>query len=130
MKVEMRTYRQDDVQVREQMVPSMFVVIDTYTPHSTPWDCYGNKHTREIKQVLLAAGIESVSLVTSETRIHPQGSGPQGRIRFGDNMMPGVYRVAVSKYKTQEAEVAIACHKNAIADWLDGSGDMPPACRD
>jgi len=44
-------------------------------------------------------------------------------------MMPGVYRVAVSKYKAQAAEAAIAAHNEEVEKWLHDGGDMPAALR-
>ena len=129
MQVKARTYVLHGVTHREEMVPHGFVVVDTYHPHTTPWDYQGNKHTGEVKRVLLDAGIESVSLVTTETNNTPHGSGPGGRVRFGDAMMPGVYRVAVPKHKAPAARVALACHQEAIDRWLHDGGEMPAACR-
>ena len=133
MKIETRTYTQDCVTIREQQVPPMFVVVDTYHPchTTTPWDHYGGKHTREIKRVLLAAGIESISLVESHTHNAPSGSGPGGRVRFGDNMMPGIYRVAVPKHDAPAAGEAIAAHKKEVEEWLKApqGTPLPLACR-
>jgi hypothetical protein len=129
MEIKMRTYIDRGDTVREQQVPPMFVVVDTYHPHSCPWDCYGNKHTSELKKVLLAVGIEAVSLVESRTKNSPHGSGPGGRVRFGDNMTPGVYRVAVAEYQVAAAKAALAAHKVEVEEWIDGKrATMPEAC--
>ncbi len=127
MKITTRTYVLHNVTHREQMVPPMFVVVDTYHPSGsvTPWDYYGGKHTGEIKRVLMDANIESVSLVEMQVNNTPRGSGPNGRVRFGDSMMPGVYRVAVSKYDVPAAERAIAAHQKAVEQWLHEGGKQP-----
>lgn len=131
MTIQVRTSVRDCVTIREQVVPPDYVVVDTYHPCSstTPWDYHGGKHVREIKKVLLAANIESVSLVESHTHISPTGSGPNGRVRFGDNMMPGVYRVAVPEHDAPAAEAAIAAHKAKLDLWMDGGCELPLACR-
>jgi len=131
MQIKSRTYVHNGVTVREQMVPHMFVVVDTYHPFTsiTPWDCYGSKHMREIQRVLATTGIESVSLVESHTRNTPVGTGPNGRVRFGDNMMPSIYRVAVPKHDAPAAQTAIAAHKAEIDKWINGDRiTLPLAC--
>jgi len=130
MKIESRTYVQDNATYREQLVPPMFVVIDVYTPASCPWDVYGRKHQRELTKVLLAAGIESVSLYTSCTINNPVGSGPGGMVRFGDNMTPGEYRIAVYKYDVEKAQKAIAAHREVMDKWIAEGGPLPEVCRD
>jgi len=126
MEIKTRTYIDKGDTVREEQVPPTFVVVDTYHPHTCPWDCYGNKHLHEIKQVLLTAGIESVGLVESHTNNSPMGSGPGGSVRFGDNMLPGIYRVAVPKHKVVHAREAIAANEKVVHAWLHENGPHPP----
>lgn len=128
MAVEIRKYTQDGVNVVEEMVPPMMVVVDTYHPHSTPWDCYGRNHQREYTRVLKLAGVDCVCLETHNTRINPYPSGPNGRVRFGDDMMPSTYRIAVNKYDMEKAEAAIAAHKTAVEAWLNNNAPVPEAC--
>ena len=97
-------------------------VVDEYYPCPTtcPWDYYGLCHQRQYGKVLKAAGIDFEALRTVETRIHPTGSGPNGRVRFGDDMMPGIYRIAVRIEDADRAHRAI----NALT-----LKSMPEACQ-
>ena len=70
-----------------------------------------------------------VGLVTRMTKTSPQGSGPYGRVRFGDNMMPGIYRVAVPNDHLEAARNAIKLHEEEVHNWLHKNGPMPDACR-
>lgn len=117
------------VESRETPVPDGFTVVETYHPHSCPWDCYGMKFVRETQTVLKSAGIDSVECSIRQTILHPRGSGPGGRVRMGDNMMPGVYRVAVATEDMPQAIEALAQHEAAIKNWLHNGGKMPEACR-
>jgi len=119
------------VDIREQLCPEGMIEVDVYHPCSstTPWDYYGGKHQREYRNVLKAAGIESVGLTTSKVLLHPSGTGPGGSVRMGDNMCPGVYRIAVKADDQSAADVAFAAHKQAITAWLDDGAPMPEACR-
>lgn len=104
----MRIYQENGIEYRKEECPEGWVEVNTYRPHSTPWDCYGNQHILNIRKLLSEAGIDSVGLVTHERRTSPIGTGPGGRVRFGDDMMPGVYRVAVKQEKEFAARQAIA----------------------
>ena len=129
----MKKYEKNGRRVCEDEIPPGYVVVDEYHPCSTvtPWDYYGMCHQREYAKVLTAAGISFVLLRTVETIIHPYGTGPGGMVRFGDNMLPGVFRIAVPKKQENAANVAIAAHKAAIAEWLkDICAPMPAACYD
>ncbi len=121
----------NNVETRHQEVPEGWTEIDVYTPCSstTPWDYYGMKHWNELSSVLRSAGIECQKLMTSRRIIHPQGSGPGGRVRFGDDMIPGTYRIAVAEIDVDRANLAISDHRAAVRDWLDNGGPMPEACR-
>ncbi len=132
MQIETRTYTRDCVTIREEQVPPTFMVVDTYhpCPSNIPWDYHGGNHTREIRRVLLEAGIKSITLVESHTNSVPVGSGPGGRVRFGDGMMPGIYRVAVSKHKVVRAREAIVAHEMEVEKWIQGERlELPLACR-
>ena len=114
--------------VREWLVPDGFTVIDTYTPHSTPWDYHGMKHQRELRHVL--AEVCDVALPNIDVTLgHPFGTGPGGAVRLGDAMTPGTFRLAVPTDKVGDAQKAITAHKAAIEEWLLGKGEMPLACR-
>ncbi len=123
----------EDRGVREvvEYVPEGWGIIDTYhpTPSVTPWDYHGGKHQREYEAVLKAAGVLAICLETRRSRLNPMGSGPGGRVRFGDNMMPSTYSIAVPVADTEKAKEAIKAHKEAIDAWLFKGGAMPEACR-
>lgn len=122
---------ENNVDRRKQLCPDGWVEIDTYHPTSsvTPWDYYGGKHQREYCKVLCSAGLTPLALKTNETIVRPIGTGPGGAVRFGDNMLPGVYRIAVPAGQQAAACAAIEAHKVAIREWLDNGGEMPEACR-
>lgn len=125
----MPTYTENGVAIRETALPAGMTVIETYHPHATPWDYYGGKWLREMSAVLAAAGIESTPLVTHRTRTSPAGSGPNGRVRFGDAMMPGIYRIAVADHSESAARAALAAHATAIRAWLHDGAPMPAVFR-
>jgi hypothetical protein len=119
------------VEIREQLCPEGMVEVDVYHPCGsvTPWDYHGGKHQREYMTVLRAAGIESFGLTTNKKLLCPSGTGPGGSVRMGDNMTPGVYRIAVKTDEAGKAAQAFAAHKEAIRAWLDDGAAMPEACR-
>lgn len=89
----------------------------------------GTKHQKEILIVLEKVGIIGIPLVTRHRRISPQGTGPGGRIRFGDDMLPGIYRVLVPKAQEKAAHEALAAHDGLIKAWIYDKAPMPEACR-
>lgn len=125
----MQVRTEHGVEIREEPTPEGWIEVDVYNPHSTPWDYYGNKHLNEYSSVLKAAGIEHQTLRTNRRILHPMGTGPKGSVRFGDDMTPGTYRVAVPADSEEAAKAAIEAHKQAIRDWLDNGAPMPDACR-
>jgi hypothetical protein len=129
-KIEVVTREQHGIRYVEDITPNEWVEVDVYTPCSTvtPWDYYGLMHTRPLQRVLDKVGIENLLLETRKTIIHPSGSGPKGMVRFGDNMMPHTYRIAVPMRDTYGAIQAIEAHKRAVSEWLDGKREMPEEC--
>lgn len=129
----LKVFVEHGVEVREDVCPEGLVEVDCYNPcHSTtPWDYYGGKHWREYSFVLRRAGIEPTLLLTRRRILHPCGTGPGGRVRFGDDMTPGTYRIAVEADKAGVACAALAAHKAEVRAWADGPIDAPPpeACR-
>lgn len=129
MNIETRIGTANGIESREQLTPHGWTDVWLYTPHSCLWDYYGSKAQRERMYVLGAAGVECEPLVTSMRRTAPAGTGPGGRVRFGDDMMPGVYRVAVPNLQVTAAIVALDAHDAAIGAWLlDTGSPMPTAC--
>lgn len=131
-KPDCRTFEEHHIRVNQELPPEGWVIVDAYHPCSsvTPWDSYGNSHLAEIARVLKAAGIESMPLVTNQTNLIPSGTGPGGRVRFGDDMMPGIYETAVRTEDENRANVAIIAHQAVIQEWLkDPSKPMPEVLR-
>jgi hypothetical protein len=119
----------DGCRIWEMPPPEGWVVIDTYHPHTCPWDVYGNRHVREVLLVLRDAGITEMSdCPIRHSQLHPQGTDPGGRVRLGDDWLPGIYRVAVPPDQVAEAGEALARHREAVRRWLDGVGPMPVPC--
>jgi len=130
IQIKSKQFQLEGVMYSEDILPDGFTIVDTYTPtySTTPWDYYGMCHQRELSRVLRNNNIEFVLLQTVKTRINPVGSGPKGRVRFGDDMMPGEYRIAVPHEKVIEAQLAFQKHKQAIQNWLNNKGPMPKEC--
>ena len=125
--IELDRRQEDGVDIREQKCPSGWTVIDVYHPHTTPWDSYGRQHQSEFGYVLREAGIPHITLTTNMERLHPIGSGPNGRVRFGDSTMAGTYKIAVPDGQVAAGDQAIAAHRQAVTDWLHNGGPMPDA---
>lgn len=124
-----QTRSEHGITITEQLPDDGYVIIDSYHPHSCPWDYYGMRHHREYNHVLSASGITAQLLREHHEINAPTGSGPNGAVRFGDNMMPGVYHIAVPAADVERANESIAAHKKAIRAWLDEGALMPEACR-
>lgn len=126
-----KVYTEHLVETREEVCPEGWVEIDIYHPSSTitPWDYYGMKHQRELGRVLDSDGIGYQKLITHKKHLAPVGTGPGGAVRFGDNMMPGVYRIAVKEEDVGRAHQAINEHKKRVDDWINNGAPMPDACR-
>lgn len=128
---DLKVYDHHGVNYREQLTPDGWVVIDEYTPcHTvTPWDYYALLWYRPILRVLESAGIKAMVLETVKVILRPCGTGPKGAVRFGDNMMPGDYRIAVEEQHKSRAIVLIGRHNYAVKQWIDGKAPMPEQCR-
>ena len=131
--MEVKTYEEHGCKIVEDVLPEGWTVVDSYEPCSSvcPWDCYGHRHQQEYSKVLAKANIECLLLEVRRSKLYPRGTGPHGRVRSGDEMLPGIYKVAVRTADQVQACVAITEHKAEIAKWLaDFSYPMPEACRD
>lgn len=129
--IDTKVYNERGIRYRQMVCPEGYTIIDEYVPHHsvTPWDLYGLKHQQEYAKVLIAAGIVPQLLTTHRTRLWPIGSGPGGRVRCGDDMLPGVYSIAVLQSDVAYARQAITSHELEIQQWLAGLTAMPLACR-
>lgn len=118
------------IKIWEQLVPDGWVEVDSFNPSGlNPWDVYGTKHQHELRNVMNAAGVPCLSLFTRHTNIGARGTGPGGSKRFGDDMMPGLYRTAVPIGFEAQFTAARAAHDAAVYVWLHEGGKMPEACR-
>ena len=108
--MEVKVKRIQNVEYRDELCPDGWVEVDVFHPcgSNPPYDYHGGKHQREYRKVLLNAGIESMALVTHRKIIHPMGSGTNGSVRMGDDMIPGVYRIAVKCDYEAKAQAAFA----------------------
>lgn len=123
-----REYQEHGIFNRERYIDDEnWEIIDTYTPCSsvTPWDAYGVKHQRELMSVFADAGIECIAFDTYRRIISPFGTGPGGRVRFGDDMMPSTYMIAIPKKDKGLAIAAIEQFRRAVHAWLYEKGPMP-----
>ena len=104
--------------------------------YSLVWESYpdingenfAESETAELRRILSSANVVSVSCPIKRENAFPMGSGPGGRIRFGDSMMPSIHRIFVPADSLAAAKTAIDGHKAAIKLWLDGKAPMPVAC--
>lgn len=119
----------DGIRERKELCPDGWVVMRTYCPSSCPWDYYGNKFLAECKAALREHGIEGLALRTRRDVLNPRGSGPNGQVRFGDEMTPGIYRIAVKDEDHSKARDVLNRHETEKAAWLKGEGEMPKAMR-
>lgn len=125
-----KVYTEHGIEFRHEELPEGMVEVDVYTQHHTICPDNGHKHAKEIRQVLNHAGITALCLTTHRKRaVVAVGSGPGGRVRFGDDMMHSTYRVAVRQGDEAAAQTAIAAHKEAVRRWLHEGAEMPEACR-
>lgn len=124
-----KVYVEHGVEYRHEELQEGMVEVDVYTQHHTVCPDNGHKHASEIRTVLQMAGITALCLATHRRRTSPTGSGPEGRVRMGDDMMHSTYRVAVRQRDEAAAHAAIAAHNEAIRRWLHEGQPMPEACR-
>ena len=128
MQIKTKTYRLYNCEIVEPILPDGWQVIDVYSPRITPWDYYGMKHRRELSYVLAQAGIEHVCVEKRYKNLAPTGTGPGGMIRFGDNMMPSEYWIAVKTADIAKAKEELHIHQLRVLNWIHNNGPMPEAC--
>lgn len=111
--------KENGVETRTTVCPEGYVEVDSHTPSITSSDYYGLRHQEELRAVLQSALIESIALVTHKRRISPMGSGPGGRVRFGDDMMPSTYRIAVKIEDQPDAILKLQEHAITQRAYFD-----------
>lgn len=117
------------VERRETIPIEGWVIVYEYYPDLNS-DYYASRNVIEFQRVLADAGIISHSCPIRQQRTYVGvGSGPGGRPRFGDKMMPTIQRLFVEPSNVGAANAAMAKHKEAVKLWLDYKGPMPEVCR-
>ena len=116
--------------------PAGMILYSSYCPHSCPWDYYGMKQVMEwtaiMKKAGLVKGVEWDTRNINKRNLAPCPSGPNGTVRFGDDMIPGDYQLWIHPDRMDEVKSAIQAHDEEVKDWLAGNRTMPdtlrPAC--
>lgn len=130
--------REHGVEIREDLTPEGMVDVLVFDPRDLggSWDIKGREEQRVIARVLKDAGIASIALTTGRRNAAALGTGRGGMVRFGDDMMPGIYRVAVARAEQAAALEAIAAFRGRVKAWLDSARidgnptlPMPPELR-
>lgn len=126
MKIRTQTTTKNGVKTVRELCPGGWVVIDVYVPHSTPWDYNGMAHCRELKRLLDdRGGIKAIDLKQTDTTLTPYGSGVNGAVRFGDDYLPGVFRLAVKKEDKKTAIAIITEYRKQVSDWIENGIPRP-----
>jgi hypothetical protein len=78
-------------------IPEGFRVLTIATCSSsiTPYDVWASRNARTIGDPLKEAGLDVRYVTQRRKRTTPTGSGPGGRVRFGDDMLPPNIHVIV-----------------------------------
>lgn len=130
-----KQYIEGGVKHCEEVAPEGWVAIEKYEPYSmVPWDYHGRKHFEPLLYILKKIGIETILCEHSREKIGTIGTGPNGRPRPSDYMMPGVYTLYVRNGFEEKALLAIKAHREAVSNWLASYGKpnempMPEALR-
>lgn len=88
------------------------ITVYSHTPNQStcPWYVYANIAIERIKATLASVGIVC-SVVEQRNKIdNPIGTGPGGRVRFGDDMLPSTYHIQVDEKYEKKAK-AILVHQ-------------------
>lgn len=124
-----KKYTENGIEYHHEETPPTMTVVDTYEQHHTIAPDQGGSRALELQQVLEEVGVVGLILVTHRRCLTRSGSGPGGRVRFGDDMLHSIFRIAVPTMDVARAQQALADHAAAITRWLHESGPMPEACR-
>ena len=88
------------------------ITVYSFTPCSSivPYDYHGAMGAKDIQDNLSAVGIESTVQEEKRRIENPIGTGPGGRVRVGDEMLPSLYHIQVDKKHEKKAK-SILSHK-------------------
>lgn len=126
----MKIYTDRGIEYREDEPSIGFVLCWERHPTMNEND-FAFREATEISHVLMlwGRGIQHENRPIRMRNVSPIGSGPGGRIRFGDDMMPTIQRIFVPAEKLSEALLAIEEHKQAVKQWLHHGAPMPDVCK-
>lgn len=123
-----RKYTENSIEHIESIPPEGFALIQEQHPDING-EMHAAKYAREIHYVFSQKGIPSESHDIKRNNLAPMGSGPGGRIRFGDSMMPSIHRIYVPADKLDEAFEVLLEHRAEVRKWLFEGGPIPEACK-
>jgi hypothetical protein len=126
----MKIYTDRSIEYREDEPSKGFVLCWERHPTINE-DAFACREATEISRVLMlwGRGIQYENRPIRMRNTSPTGSGPGGRIRFGDDKMPTIQRIFVLAEKLSEAILAIEEHKKAVKQWLHHGAQMPEVCK-
>lgn len=124
----MKIYTDRGIEYREDEPSEGFVLCWERHPTINE-DNFAYREATEIGYVLWEKGIQYENRPIRRKNMCPSGSGPGGRIRFGDDMMATIQRIFVRSEDLSQALLAIQEHDNAVKQWLHHGAPMPQVCR-
>lgn len=89
--------------------PEGLCLATSYTPHHSvcPWEKYGMLTMDKYRAIADDLGIKHEVTVERQERIGPNGTGPGGCVRMGDEMLPSVYHFWVAPSEVETFRAAI-----------------------
>lgn len=134
--MQVKQYIEGGVKHCKEIAPEGWVAIEEYEPcySVVPWDSYSQKHFGPLIYILKKIGIETILCKHSREKIVGIGTGPNGRPRCGDEMMPSISTLYVRNGSKEKALSAIKTHREEVSNWLASYGKpnqmpMPEALR-
>lgn len=134
--MQVKQYIEGGVKHCKEIAPEGWVAIEEHEPSYSvvPWDYHGRKHFEPLLYILKKIGIETILAEHSRERTWAIGTGPNGRPRSGDYMMPGIYTLYVRNGSEEKALSVIKTHREEVSNWLASYGKpnempMPEALR-
>jgi hypothetical protein len=125
--MQVKQYTDRGIKHREEIAPDGWIAIEIYSQHSmVPWDYHSRRHFKPLLHVLNKAGIATFLCEHSQegTRLigSSGGTGPEGRVRSGDNMIPSIYTLYVRDESKEVALLTIKTHQEEVSTWLASYG--------
>lgn len=96
----------------------MTTTVYSHTPLSsiTPWDYYARIHMESVTNTLDSVGIKFSIIEQKNTDSNPIGTGPNAKIRLGDDMLPSTYHIRVNPSDAERAIHLLAYRHNSLKD--------------